>query len=158
MLWCYDDGNKEYDDDDDESTLAISQVFNRLHISNRSGTRVMAWKLSKWKIIIETFQQNKISVVLFFLGRRLRWCSNTKWIARKAANYLDPTSLRCPLYWLEWLDSRILWCHQKTMSIQSKQTIGRCTVLQLKSGSVTHCRRLHRIKRAPPIRRGEDGC
>ena len=66
MLWYYDDGNEEYDDDDDESTLAISQVFSRLHISNRSGTRVMAWKLSKWKIIIETFQQNKISVVLVF--------------------------------------------------------------------------------------------
>ena len=70
MLWCYDDVNEEYDDDDDESTLAISQVFSRLHISNRSGTRVMAWKLSKWKIIIETFQQNKISVVLVFFGKK----------------------------------------------------------------------------------------
>ena len=38
------------------------------------------------------------------------------------------------------------------MSVQSKQAIGGSTVLQIESGSVTHCRRLHRIKRAPPIR------
>ena len=44
------------------------------------------------------------------------------------------------------------------MSVQSKQAIGGSTVLQIESGSVIHCRRLHRIKRAPPIRRGEDGC
>ena len=56
VSWTHKNGWRSCSDSTVPWQLANFPEFSgQLHISKRSATRVMAWKLSKWKIIIRNF-------------------------------------------------------------------------------------------------------